>query len=154
VLDDVPPSEFPPLVLSHNHVNPSNLVYDGQDILLLDWDAAGANDPFYDLAAASVFLRMDELTCRKLLASYDDKPIAPLPARFAYNRRLVAVLCGAMFLRLALQSRYPGATGEETLASTPALGEVYSRLRSGSLTMATGEGQWWFGLALLKASCE
>jgi aminoglycoside phosphotransferase (APT) family kinase protein len=80
------------LVLSHNDVNPTNLVYDGENLLLLDWETAGPNDPFYDLAAISVFLRMDEGTCQRLLAAYDGEPVSRLPARFAYSRRLVAVL--------------------------------------------------------------
>src|ERR1700689_3546683 len=71
------------LVLSHNDINPTNFVYDGRNILFLDWDTAGQNDPFYDLAVVSMFLRMDEGACAKLLAAYDDAPIARLPARFA-----------------------------------------------------------------------
>ena len=138
-------------VLSHNDVNPTNLVYDGEHLLLLDWDSAGPNDPFYDLAAISVFLRMDDETCRRLLAAYDGAPLATLPARFAYNRRLVVILCGAAFLMLARDNGHAGATGGETLDSTPPLGELYQRMRSGVLSLATGEGQWWFGLALVKA---
>jgi thiamine kinase-like enzyme len=46
--------------VSHNDVNPTNLVYDGENLLLLDWDTAGSNDPFYDLAAISVYLCMDD----------------------------------------------------------------------------------------------
>jgi aminoglycoside phosphotransferase len=152
LLDEESPAVDRGLVLSHNDVNPTNLIYDGESFLLLDWDTAGANEPFYDLAALSVFLRMDDKACHELLAAYDGAPPAVLPERFVYDRRLVAVLCGAMMLHLARQSGYEGATGGETLDSTPALGELYQRLRSGALTAATGEGQWWFGLALVKAS--
>jgi thiamine kinase-like enzyme len=140
------------LVLSHNDVNPTNLVDDGEKLLLLDWETAGPNDPFYDLAAISVFLRMDRETCQQLLVAYDGESAPALPARFTYSRRLVAVLCGAAFLHLARQSGHAGATGSETLDATPALGEVYQRMRSGGLSPATGEGQWCFGLALVQAS--
>jgi hypothetical protein len=140
------------LVLSHNDVNPTNLVYDGEHLLLLDWDTAGPNDPFYDLAAVSVFLRMDERTCQRLLTAYDGEPISNLPARFVYNRQLVAVLCGVAFLHLARQSGHAGATGEETLGSTPSLGDFYQRMQAGALNIATGEGQWWFGIALVRES--
>jgi hypothetical protein len=37
----------------------------GENLLLLDWDTAAPNDPYYDLAALSVFLRMDEATCEE-----------------------------------------------------------------------------------------
>lgn len=146
--EPAPPSERAP-VLSHNDVNPTNLVYDGENLLLLDWNSAELNDPCYDLAAISLFLRMDEATCQKLIAAYDARPTAELPARFLYSRRLVGVLCGTVFLHLAQQGGHPGS-GDETLDSTPALSDLYQRLRSGALSMASAAGQWWFGLALIK----
>jgi aminoglycoside phosphotransferase (APT) family kinase protein len=152
ILTEEPPARERALVLSHNDVNPTNLVYDGDSLLLLDWQTAGPNDPFYDLASISVFLRMDEGTCQRLLAAYDGAPVPTLPARFAYNRRLMATLCGLVFVDLARQSRHAGATGGETRDSTPSLGDFYQRLRAGSLSIATGEGQWSFGLALIKES--
>jgi hypothetical protein len=149
--EEAPACERAP-VLSHNDLNPSNLVYDGENLLLLDWETAGLNDPFYDLAALAVFLRMDDATCQKLLAIHDGAPVAGLPARFTYSRRLVAVLCGSAFLHFACLSGHAGATGEETLDSIPALGDLYQQMRSGALSVATAEGQWWFGLALVKQS--
>jgi len=151
LIEEAPPRERP-LVLSHNDVNPSNLAYDGEHLLLLDWQTAGPNDPFYDLAAISVFLRMDEATCRRLLASYDDEPVTELPVRFVYSRRLVAVLCGTVILDVARQSGHGGAGGAETLGSTPSLGDCYQRMREGSLDLGTVAGQWLFGLALIKES--
>ena len=139
------------VVLSHNDVNPTNLVYDGEHLVLLDWDTAGPNDPYYDLAAAAVFFRMDEKTCRELLSAYAGDSVAALPARFVYDRRVVGVLCGAAFLHLARQNGHPGTTGAESLDSTPALGEFYQQMRAGAVSIATGEGQWAFGLALAKA---
>jgi aminoglycoside phosphotransferase (APT) family kinase protein len=150
VLTEPPPARERALVLGHNDVNPTNLTYDGEHLLLLDWEAAGANDPFYDLGAAALFFRMDEATCLRLLSAYDGESISKLPARFAYSRRLVSVLCGATFLRLAQKGGHGGATGGETLDSTPSLGECVQRLRAGALNPATAEGQWWFGLALIR----
>ena len=142
------------VVLSHNDVNPSNLVHDGADLLLLDWDATAPNDPYYDLAAIAVFLRMDDETCRRLIAAHDEAPSDRLPPSFDYWRQLVAVLCGTTFLRLAHRSGHPGAPGGETLDSVPALGDLYQRLRAGTLTLATAEGLWDFGLALVKVGAE
>jgi hypothetical protein len=149
--EEAPARERAP-VLSHNDLNPSNLVYDGENLLLFDWETAGPNDPFYDLAALSVFLRMDEGTCQRLLAAYDGEPVSSLPARFVYSRRLVAVLCGAAFLYLARHSGHAGATGGETLDSALSLGDFYQRMQAGALSPATVEGQWCFGLALVKES--
>ena len=152
LLTEHAPPRDRPLVLCHNDVNPSNIIYDGERLWLVDWDTAGPNDALYDLATVSVFLRMDEVACQQLIAVHDDQPMAALPARFAYCRRLVAVMCGALFLHLARASGHTGATGEESLESTLQLGELYQRMRSGMLDPGTAEGQWAFGLSLVKAA--
>jgi len=154
VLTEEPPAGERAVVLSHNDLNPSNLVYDGEAILLLDWAAAGPMDAFYDLAVLAVFLRMDEGTCLRLLSAYDDRAPGELPRRFSYTRRLVAALAGTMQLYLARQLKHPGATpaSADTPDSALALGEFYQQLRTGALRLGTAEGQWAFGLSLLKES--
>ncbi len=150
VLSERPPERDRAFVLSHNDVNPSNLIYDGERLVLLDWDTAGANDPLFDLAAVSLFLRMDDETCRRLLAAHDGAPVDALPPRFAWNRRVAGLLVGTMFLHLARQGGHTGATGTETLESTEPLAAFYQRLRAGNVNIASSEGQWAFGLALAK----
>lgn len=149
VLAEPEPARERPPVLSHNDVHPANLVYDGEKLLLVDWDTAGPNDPLYDLATISVFLRMDGATCQRLLAAYEGGPVGALPARFVYSQRLVAVLCGATFLTMALRNGHAGDPAE-TIESAPTLVQFYQRLRAGTVNPATGEGQWSFGLALVK----
>ena len=144
------PAEEDPLVLSHNDVNPTNVVYDGERLLFFDWEMAGPNDRYYDLATVSLFLRMDAETCLGLLSAYEGAPVGRLPARFLHYRRFVAALCGAMFMRLARDRGHAGAAGGETLDTTPTLGELYGRMRTGALSLATAEGQWWFGMALVR----
>ncbi len=137
-------------VLSHNDLNPSNLAYDGERVVLLDWDVAGPNDAFYDLAAVAVFLRMDDATSAQLLAAHDDAPVAALPPRFAYDRRLIAAMCGAIFVDLARRQGHRGGTA--TLDETLGLGDVHQRMRERALDVRSADGQWLFGLALAKAS--
>lgn len=139
-------------VLGHNDLNPGNLVYDGEAIVLLDWAAAGPADASYDLATLAVFLRMDEGDCRHLLAGYDGADVGVPPARFLYSRRLVAALAGTMQLYVARQMNHGGATGAETLDDALPLGEFYQRMGAGLLKLGTADGQWAFGLALLKES--
>jgi aminoglycoside phosphotransferase (APT) family kinase protein len=154
-LDEPPPPPDRAPVLSHNDVNPSNLVYDGERLLFLDWDSAGANDPFYDLAAIAVFLRMDDETSAQLIAAHDQAPVAAqLTARFIYLRRMVAALCGSLFLHIARAGGHAGARGQETFDFAPTLGDVYERMRAGAISARTPDGQWQFGQALLKASVQ
>lgn len=146
---EMPESDRPD-VLSHNDVNPTNIAFDGKRLVLLDWDTAGTNEPLYDLAAIAVYLRMDDAACKQLIAAHDGKPCNELPARFVYDQQLVAVLCGVYMLRSARQAGHAGADAE--LSSTLSLEELYQKLRAGSVNVATAEGQWAFGLALVKAS--
>lgn len=154
VRDEPAPVNERALVLSHNDVNPTNLAFDGERLFLLDWDASGTNDPLYDLATVSVFLRMGPDDCRALLAAHDGAAVSALPARFIYDQRLASALCGSMFLHLARQAGHPGARGGETLASAASLAEFYQRARSGAVSIASADGQWEFGLALVKASAS
>ena len=150
ILKNPPPPLDRDIVLSHNDANPSNIRFDGERMMLVDWDTCGGNDPYYDLGVLSVFLRLDLGSCLALLSAYDGEAIAQLPDRFLYNRTLAATVAGTMFLRLAHGSGHAGATGDETLESTPNLGQFYQRMQSGELSPATGVGQWWFGLALIR----
>jgi aminoglycoside phosphotransferase (APT) family kinase protein len=152
VLAEDPPARESAPVLGHNDLNPTNLVFDGEAILVLDWATAGPADAFYDLAVLAVFLRMDAGTCLRLLSAYGGAPAGGHPDHFVHARRLAAALAGAFQLHLARGMKHPGATGAETLDAALSLGDFYQRLRSGALQLATAEGLWTFGLALLKES--
>lgn len=148
LMESPPPAERTP-VLSHNDVNPTNLVLDSERILLLDWDVAAPNDPLYDLAVVSLFLRMDEETCRRLVAAHDGAPLNSLSPTFLYFRRLTGVMLGVGFLSFARQAGHDG-TMPETLDAVPPLADFYLKLQTGALSLATGEGRWAFGLGLMK----
>ena len=154
VLDEAPRHSGRDAVLSHNDVNPGNLIYDGESLLLVDWDAAGRNDPYYDLATIALFHRMDDQTCRQLLAAHDGEAITEIPPFFAYSRRLIAVLCPVVGMEMYSSSgRAPVQSGPiETLETTLSLGEFYQKLRAGELRLDSQEGGRAFGLALVKES--
>ena len=152
VLADESPADGRALVLGHNDLNPTNLVLDGEAILVLDWATAGPADALYDLAVLSVFLRMADGACLRLLSAYEGREIVELQDRFLSTRRLAAALAGAFQLAVARRMKHPGTTGLETLDATLSLGDFYQRMRAGTVTIGTADGQWAFGLALLKAS--
>lgn len=147
VLAETPPPRQRPLVTSHNDVNPTNLVFDGERLLLLDWDMAGPNDPFHDLAAIAMFLRMDDPAASALIAAHDGAPPAALPAGFVHARRFVAALCGTVFLDLARQAGHPG--GDLAADRAPTLLDVYRLIGTGALAPNTADGAWAFALALV-----
>ncbi len=129
-----------PLVCSHNDVNPTNIAVDGDRLVLLDWDTSGPNDATWDLASIAMFLRLSDDACRALCAAHGN---VAFDDRFVYERRLVAALCGSLFVSLAGQALPdPGLT----------LVDCHQRMRAGTLAVSTPEGRWAFGLALVKAA--
>ncbi len=148
VLAEAPPPRERALVTSHNDVNPSNLTFDGERLFLLDWDTAGPNDPFHDLATIAMFLRMDDRAASALIAAYDDAPPAALPEGFVYARRFVAALCATIFFHLARQAGHAG--GDVPVDEAPTLLEVYGLMRNGALAPNTADGAWAFGLGLVR----
>jgi aminoglycoside phosphotransferase len=139
VLEMRPPPRGP-LVFSHNDVNPSNLALAGDRVVLLDWDTAGPNDATWDLATAAMFLRLDDDATSALCRAHGDVAVDD---RFVYQRQLVAALCGALFITLAKQTfDDPGLS----------MAECHQQMRAGTLSLATPEGRWAFGLALVKAA--
>ena len=128
------------LVFSHNDVNPSNLALAGDRLVLFDWDTASPNDATWDLATVAMFLRLSDDACTALCRAHGDVTVDD---RFVYERRLVAALCGALFITLAKQTfEDPGLS----------MAECHQRMRTGALSLATPEGRWAFGLALVKAA--
>ena len=148
VFAETPPTRTRALVTSHNDLNPSNLAFDGERLVLLDWDMAGPNDPFYDLAAVAMFLRMDDATASALIAAYDSATPAPLTNEFLYARRFVAALCATIFLHLALHAGHPG--GEVPVEKAPTLQDVHGLMGIGALAPGSADGAWAFALALVR----
>ncbi|MFT3700411.1 MAG: phosphotransferase [Kofleriaceae bacterium] len=137
-----------PDVLSHNDVNPTNLVWDGARLLLLDWDVASAGSRYYDLAAVALFFRFDTAMCLRLISAHDGVEVSELPARFIYDRRLVGAMIGTIFLKLA---REGGHSGDADAQAIP-LGDAFMRMREGKLDPGTPDGQFVLGLALIAHS--
>jgi aminoglycoside phosphotransferase (APT) family kinase protein len=134
----------PRRVVSHNDVNPGNVLWDGTRAWLVDWEVAGLAHPFYDLAVLAMFLQLDDATAHGLLAHYEQRPIVDdARATLAALRRLAALLCG-----LTLMSLVPELGLLPT--SAPTLAELYAQLRSGALDLQDPRGRAAFALALLQ----
>ena len=58
------------IVLCHNDLNPKNCIFSDKDLKLIDWEFAGVNDRYFDLAAVSVEFKFELLDDAYLLASY------------------------------------------------------------------------------------
>jgi aminoglycoside phosphotransferase (APT) family kinase protein len=137
-------------VVSHNDVNPVNVMWDGARAWFVDWEVAGLGHPHYDLATLALFLRMDDDAALDLAARHDGAPLDERArAIFRALRQLVGLLCGLTFLGLVEDLSVRPAP---TRADAPSLSDFYAALRAGELDMQSPRGCASFGLALLGES--
>ncbi len=142
----------PRRVVSHNDLNPGNVLWDGARCWLVDWDVAGLNHPFYDLATLATFLLLDDAAALGLLAMQEGGALDEhAPVTLAALRRLVAFAAGSTFLRVAPDLTVRAAP---TRADAPTLGACYAEMRAGTLDLQSPSGQVALGLALLRLGTE
>ncbi len=63
--------EYDP-VLCHRDLNPYNILWEDDMPTLIDWEYAGVNDRYFDLAAVTVEFKLDKQMCALFLKSYFD----------------------------------------------------------------------------------
>jgi Ser/Thr protein kinase RdoA (MazF antagonist) len=137
----------PRRVVSHNDVNPANVVWDGARAWLVDWEVAGLNHAHYDLAVFAMFLRLDDDSAFGLAERHDGAPLdQQARATFKVLRQFAAALCGLTVLGLVddLSVRPSPAR-----ADAPSLGDCYAAMRTGQFDMRAPRDRASFGLALL-----
>lgn len=139
-------------VVSHNDVNPGNVLWDGARTWLVDWEVAGLNHPYYDLASFVSFLDMPPEAAHALLELQEQSPLDDTArATFAAMRQLVALAIGCVFL-----SMVPDLTERTapTRTDAPTLAACYAEMRTGALDLQTPHGRAAFGLAFLRVGIE
>jgi len=140
-------ADDPRRVVSHNDVNPGNLLWDGARAWLVDWEVTGLGHPYYDLASLALFLRLEDEAALGLATRHDGAPLDERSrASFRALRQLVGLLCGLTFLSLVDDLSVRPAP---TLADAPSLLDCYQAMRAGELDLQSPRGQASMGLALL-----
>jgi hypothetical protein len=134
------------LVASHNDLNPGNLLWDGARLWIVDWEAAFANDRFFDPAYACNYFAIAPADEARFLAAYGAAPLSPRDAARLYLMRQVAhMFLVAMLLQLLHAARPDLRLRAPDLAGPP-LAEL--RPQQGAL-MLTPAGQAQLAAALL-----
>ena len=135
-------------VPSHNDLNPANVLWDGERVWLVDWEQSGLTHPYYDMAALSTFLMVDDEVGLQLLTAQEGAALSTGQAEaFVALRRVAMVLYGTVFFSLVpdLQAVVP-----EQIDDVPNMAAIYARLGTGALSLRSPEGQAVFGAAMLK----
>ncbi|PKN54197.1 MAG: phosphotransferase [Deltaproteobacteria bacterium HGW-Deltaproteobacteria-14] len=112
----------------HYDLNPGNLLCDGDRVWLVDWELAGAGDPFHDLGTLSVFGLLTPEHRERLLDAYLDRtPTAAERARLHLARLQALVFYAAIFPHQALGRGHRAAL--PAAAEVPTLAAFYATLR-------------------------
>ncbi|WP_073086757.1 phosphotransferase [Chitinophaga jiangningensis] len=134
------------MVFSHNDLNPSNILCDGKELWIIDWDTAFLNDRYIDLAGVANFFIHSPEQEAIFLNTYFGEVSEYQAARFYVMRQISRIIYSLMMLQLAARNK-PEAVDQEMEGIS--LREVGPLIGSGRLSLATYEGQLMYGKALM-----
>lgn len=142
------------LISSHNDLNPGNILYDGQRLWLVDWEAAFLADRYVDLATVANWFTGDAAGEDVLLRTYFGRePDAEQRARFYLMRQVNHIFAGVIFLNGAMAERPEVRLDDRTLAG-PSLEDLRARLKAGAFEILAWENRLAYGKARLAAALE
>lgn len=98
----------PTLAFCHNDLNPTNVLFDGNRALFIDFDFCGLGDPTLDVATVSLWVCKTDLEVTQFLTLYDRVPPSPERLRsLHYFRRYSLARYACMTLWLASGTQFP-----------------------------------------------
>ncbi|MEN0055216.1 MAG: phosphotransferase [Mucilaginibacter sp.] len=136
-------------VSGHNDLNPNNMVFDGEKIWVIDWDAAFINDRYVDLAImANFYVTTDDQESIFLNAYFGDSINDYNRARFFVMRQVCRIVYAMLMFKLADNTK-PTDTRHNPDMQNISLNRIKEMLRAGKLSLASYDGQLLFGKGML-----
>lgn len=130
------------IVSSHSDLKPENTLYDGENLWLVDWEAAFSNDRYADLAIAGNFLIANDKDEKEYLQNYfEQEPTEYQHARFFLMQQIVHTFYVTSFI---LFSKPQGSID----INIPRSGyrEFNDRIWSGEISLADMENRRLYAL--------
>jgi hypothetical protein len=131
------------IVYCHMDLKPENIVFDGQRLWLLGWQAALMNDRYFDLAVAANFVVANDEDQETYLKLYfGQRPDEYQRARFFLMSQVVHMFSAAVFLLL-------GAAGQPISQSerAPSFSDFHRRIWAGEVNLAENDMKIAYGRA-------
>jgi hypothetical protein len=134
------------LVSSHNDFIPSNILFDGERLWLIDWESAYRNDPLVDVATAlDTLAHSPELESIFLRTWLGRAPDDALRSRLDVIRALTRLYYAGVFLSASAASR----AGPDTDLSVPTFSEFQDAIREKRLKAGTPDTKHILGKMFL-----
>ena len=130
------------MVSCHSGLRPENILFDGQRVWLVGWQAAFLNDRYFDLAVAANFVVTDDADEWTYLEQYFGQlPNEYQRARFFLMRQVVHMLSAAVFLLL-------GSAGKPISQSEnlSLFRDVHRRIWAGEVNLADNDLKIVYGM--------
>jgi len=135
------------LVASHNDLKPQNMRFDGNRILLVDWESAFLKDRYVDLAIVANFFVRDEAHEEEYLRAYFGEPAGEYrSSRFFLMRQALSMFYAALLLLEAARAGL-SITADMT---TPDFRDYHQDLISDKINMMTAEAKVQYGMVHLR----
>jgi len=132
------------MVSSHNDLfKPDNILFDGERVWLVDWEAAFLNDRYADLAVAAHQVVTNDAEERLFLEGYfGEAPTEYQQARFFIMQQLVHIFYTMGFLYMASHQASIDWSG-----TVPAFRDCQRRMRAGEFDIADPQVKIAYGRA-------
>ncbi|MGB9070713.1 MAG: phosphotransferase [Candidatus Acidiferrales bacterium] len=125
------------LVSSHNDMKPENILFDGERVWLVDWEAAFLNDRYLDLAVVANFFVRNEAEEEVFLRAYFGQRVDEYRrARFYLMRQVVHMGYAAVFLLIGSSGK-PIAPG----GPPPGFRGFHDQILAGNRNLVSAEAK-------------
>ncbi len=129
------------VVSSHNDLKPDNMVFDGEHVWLVDWEAAFLNDRYCDLAVIANFVVTNDAEEEVYLRTYFGEAAGEYRrARFYLMRQVVH-----MFYAMAYMLSGSSGNPIEPNAKAPAFRDFHNRIWAGEVNLAANDAKVQYG---------
>jgi aminoglycoside phosphotransferase (APT) family kinase protein len=147
---DTYPRDDANMVSSHNDLKPENVLFDGERVWLVDWEAGFLNDRYLDLSVVGNFLVTNEEEEKTLLCRYfATEPTEYQRARFYLMRQILHMSYAAVFLALRGSTKPVDAN-----AAVRGFRDFHDRVWSGEISLAGTEAKIEYARVHLKQALE
>lgn len=131
------PRHVSDLVSSHNDMKPENVLFDGDHVWLVDWEAAFRNDRYLDLAVVANFVVANDAEEEAFLRTYfGEAPGEYRHARLYLMRQLLHVFYPVFLMLLSLRGK-----SIDLNRKAPGFRDFHNRIWAGEVSLAVDEAK-------------
>lgn len=140
---------------SHCDLNPNNVLFDGINYLLIDWQAASPQKLFFDLACCTTFFYFyDENLCAEFLKAYFGRELTKEEISKYYRMKIFTnIYYGIIFLAISQETNQNiDVLSDKSISKLPTYLEFMQSIGSGNANLRDANTQQKFGFVFLKVA--